>query len=115
MARFVERAADCDGIIVVGTPDYLEGHHSQEARVVAAEMDIVNQRLLGTSEQKETVLPVLAEGSPDTALPPLVRGRTRWVLRDDLDYLPQVFDLLLTIHRLDRDDDAVVAIRETLG
>ena len=42
---------------------------------VAAEVDLINQRLTGTELQEPSVLPVLLEGTAHAALPPLVGSR----------------------------------------
>ena len=42
---------------------------------MAAEVDMISNRLLGTEEQKQTVLPVLLVGEKTSSLPPLLHGR----------------------------------------
>jgi hypothetical protein len=62
VSRFVERIEKCDRIIVVGTPLYRKKYDNKDTStgyVVAAEVDLISNRLLGTEDQKETVLPVL--------------------------------------------------------
>ncbi len=59
MPRFVERIAQCDRIIVVGTQSYLrkyENKNTSTGYVVAAEVDLISNRLLGTELQKETAI-----------------------------------------------------------
>jgi small GTP-binding protein len=116
VARFVEGLADHRWVVVVGTPAYLDGHLNtgDRGRVVAAETDLIGQRMTGTEEQKRTVLPVVAEGDETTSLPPLLRGRVRHDLTDERRYFSEVFELLLTIHGVERDDPLAVELRQEL-
>ncbi len=62
VARFISRIAKSDYILVVGTPVYLqkcENNLSPEGSVLAAEVDLMGVRLLGTEQQKASILPVL--------------------------------------------------------
>lgn len=114
IGRFVERVDDVGWVVVVGNEDYLAKHQnrvSSAGSVVAAEMDLVNRRLLGTEERKLTVLPVLRSGTAETALPVLLRGRNWADMRDDEGYFGAVFDLILTLHGIGFDDEAVVDLR----
>jgi len=43
-------------VLVIATPAYAEKYDNAEGAVVAAEADVINLRLLGTEEQKSTVL-----------------------------------------------------------
>ena len=43
--------------------------------VVAAEGDLIGKRMIGTEAKKESVLPVLLEGTEETAFPHLLHGR----------------------------------------
>jgi TIR domain-containing protein len=65
VSRFIERIEKCDRIIVVGTPRYREKYENKDTStgyVVAAEVDLISNRLLSTEDQKETVLPLLLAG-----------------------------------------------------
>jgi hypothetical protein len=76
--RFVERVAESDRVIVVGTPLYRKKYDNREPMsgfVAAAEGDLIGNRMIGTEAQKETVLPVLLEGTAESAFPPLLHGR----------------------------------------
>jgi hypothetical protein len=81
---------------------------------VAAEIDLINNRLLGTEQQKESVLPVLLEGEKNEALPPLVQGRIHADFRNELDYFDIVFELILSHYELQSDDPLVTDLRESL-
>jgi hypothetical protein len=116
--RFVERIGSADWIIVVGTPSYLDKYNNRDAghgTVVAAEVDLINQRLIGTEAQKLTVIPVLKEGTEDVSFPPLLRGRVRAELVDPNLYFLGVFDLALHLWGIRRDDEAFADLRRGLG
>lgn len=117
IARFIARIPAVDFVAVVGTPRYYakyENKVSTTGSVVAAEVDLINQRLLSTEEKKATVLPLLLEGEEETSLPPLVRGRVYADFRRPANYFRAAFDLALTMYRIDRNAAAVADVRETL-
>jgi hypothetical protein len=62
--RFVERIEKRDLVIMVGTPLYRKKYDNKDTTtgyVVAAEVDLISNRLLATEAKKETVLPLLRE------------------------------------------------------
>ena len=76
-ARFVERIEKSDRIVMVGTPLYCRKYKNKDTStgyVVAAEVDLIANRLLGTETQKESVLPLLLDGEKTASLPPLLHG-----------------------------------------
>ncbi len=78
MSRFVERVGTSDRVIVVGTPLYRKKYDNNEPMrsfVVAAEGDLIGTRMIRTEAQKESVLPVLREGTEESAFPHLLQGR----------------------------------------
>jgi TIR domain len=117
VSRFVERLEKCDQIIVVGTPLYREKYENKDTStgyVVAAEVDMISNRLLGTEAQKETVLPVLLAGEKTSSLPPLLHGRVYADFRADEAYFTTAFDLILSLYQLPLNDRAVTDLRESL-
>ena len=65
VSRFIERIEKCDLAIVVGTPLYRKKYDNKDTStgyVVAAEVDLISNRLMGTETKKETVLPLLRAG-----------------------------------------------------
>ena len=115
--RFVERIDECDCMIVIGTPLYREKAKnvaSETGSVVAAEYDLAGIRLLGTEGEKQEVLPVLLDGDPATALPPLLRTRVRADFRKEDDYFVTAFDLILSLYGIAPSDPAVADLRESL-
>lgn len=71
--RFIEQVASADQVVVVGTPLYRAKYNNDTPMggfVLAAEGDLIGHRLTGTESRKRTVLPVLLDGTAETALPP---------------------------------------------
>jgi hypothetical protein len=117
VARFVERIEKSDRIVMVGTPLYRRKYENKDesaAYVVAAEVELINNRLLGTEAEKLSVLPVLLNGEKKTSLPPLLHGRVYADFRDEVAYFTTAFDLILSIYGLQANDAVVVDLRESL-
>lgn len=114
IGRFVERLAEVERIVVVGTSGYKRKYENRDAdagTVVAAEIDVIHVRLTGTEAQKKSVLPLLREGTPGESLPPLLQGRVYGDFRQESSYLPSLFDLVLTLYGIPFDDPGVVKLR----
>ncbi len=101
--RFVERIAAADRVIVVGTPRYRTKYDNGEpmgALVVAAEGDLIGNRMIGSEAGKESVLPVLLDGTSESSFPPLLHGRVYADFRLAQHYLPTVFDLIVSLYQI---------------
>ncbi|HEX5706786.1 MAG TPA: TIR domain-containing protein [Pyrinomonadaceae bacterium] len=119
VARFISRIEQSDFVVVIGTPLYrrkYENKVSTTGSVVAAEVDLINLRLIGTEEEKETVLPLLVEGDSRTSLPPLMRGRVYGHLLQEQEdtYFAALFDLILTLYRIPVTHPGVSDARDSL-
>jgi len=118
VSRFVERIGKTDRIVMVGTPRYLQKYENQDTStgyVVAAEVDLINNRLLGTEPQKQSVLPLLLDGEKTTSLPPLLQGRVYADFRDERAYFAAALDLILSLYQLPPNHPAVADdLRESL-
>jgi GTPase SAR1 family protein len=115
--RFVERAASADRVVVVGTPLYRAKYDNDNPMggfVVAAEGDIIGHRLTGTESSKLTVLPVLLDGTAETALPPLLHGRVYGDFRQPDQYFVNAFNLILSVHDIPPNDPACAELRRDL-
>ncbi len=121
---FVERIGESDFVLVVGTPAYLKKHKNEDPQtgtVVSAEMSLVNSRLMGTKAEKETVIPLLLEGSPAESLPLLLRPRVSSDFRDDgrcFDdgrYFDTLLALLLGLYRIGLRDPVAEQWKQKLG
>jgi hypothetical protein len=103
VARFVERIEKSDRIVMVGTPLYRRKYENKDEStgyVVAAEVDLINNRLLGTELQKRSVLPLLLDGEETTSLPPLLHRRVYADFRDESAYFTTAFDLILSLYQI---------------
>jgi small GTP-binding protein len=117
VARFLERIEKSDRIVMIGTPLYRRKYENKDTGtgyVVAAEVDLIANRLLGTEAQKETVLPLLLDGEKAESLPPLLQGRVHADFRDETTYFTTTFDLILSIYHLPPNHPAVADLRESL-
>jgi TIR domain-containing protein len=117
VSRFVGRIADCDLVIPVGTPLYFEKFKnkvSSTGSVVASEVDLISQRLMGTEAEKETVMPVLLVDEKKTSLPPLMWDRLHCDSRNERAYFITAFDLILDLYGIAHNDPAVADLRESL-
>jgi hypothetical protein len=115
--RFVERAASADWVVVVGTPAYLTKYTNDIPMggfVVAAEGDLIGHRLTGTERRKRTVLPVLLDGTEETALPPLLRGRVYADFRQPDLYYTSALNLILSVHEISPHDPALGQLLESI-
>lgn len=117
ITRFVEEIAECDFAIVLGTPLYLtkyKNRSKEKGTVVAAEMDLIADRLRGTEEQKQSVIGLLLDGKSEESLAPLLRGRTYADFRKEGDYFAVAFDLMLTLYGIGFTAPGIPEWRERL-
>ncbi|MEJ7591754.1 MAG: TIR domain-containing protein [Planctomycetaceae bacterium] len=101
--RFVDLISKADRVLIVGTKGYRRKFENQDPKtgtVVAAEMDQVSTRLLGSEAKKKTVLPLLLEGTPEEALPPALIMRVYSDFRDDTFYFNTALDLFLSLYEI---------------
>jgi WD40 repeat protein len=117
IARFISLIDESARILVVGTPLYLKKYEnkvSTTGSVVAAEVDLINKRLLGTEEEKKTVLPLLLEGDERRSFPPLMQLRVYADFRLPGHYFANAFDLILSVYGIRFNDQAVADLRTVL-
>jgi small GTP-binding protein len=117
VSRFVERIESADRALVVGTPEYRKKYDNKKPMggyVLAAEGDLIGRRMLGSEVQKESVLPLLLAGEPESAFPPLLIGRLYADFRDEAGYFTAMFDLILSLYKIPFTDPAVADIRSAL-
>lgn len=115
--RFVESVAESSHIIVVGTELYRKKYDNDEPMrgfVVAAEGDLIGKRMIGTEAQKESVLPVLLQGTENSAFPRLLHGRVYADFRSDETYFSVLLGLLLSLYRIKPVEPVAVELRESL-
>jgi GTPase SAR1 family protein len=119
LARFIGRIEEgqVDFVVAVGTRLYrrkYENEVSPSGSVVAAEVNLINQRLTSTNQEAETVLPLLLEGEEKSSLPPLMRGKVYADFRRDDLYFPSLFDLILTLYGIPFEHPAVADLRDSM-
>jgi hypothetical protein len=115
VSRFIERIEACDRVVVVGTPLYRKKYENKDTTtgyVVAAEVDLISNRLMGTEPLKETVLPILLEGEKASSFPPLLHSRVFADFRSHPAYFAAAFDLILSLHGIAPRDPAVSDLRD---
>ncbi|HKR49512.1 MAG TPA: TIR domain-containing protein [Pseudonocardiaceae bacterium] len=101
--RYVERIARAERVVVVGTPLYrtkYDNNEPSDAFVVAAEGDLIGRRMLGSEADKESVLPILLDGTSTSSFPPLLQGRVYADFRLAQRYLQAVFDLIVSLYQI---------------
>lgn len=116
--RFIDRIEKSDRVIVIGTPLYRKKYENKDSTtgyVVAAEVDLISSRLVGTEAEKETVLPALLVGEERTSLPPLLHRRVHADFRNERRYFITAFDLILDLYGISHGDAAVSDLRDSLG
>ena len=116
--RFVERVGKSDRVIVVGTPLYREKYDNNEPMrgfVAAAEGDLIGTRMIGTEAQKESVLPVLLEGTEESAFPHLLQGRVYADFRKNEAYFDVALELLLSLYGMGPTEPVATELRTWLG
>ena len=117
VSRFISLIENSEFIAVVGTSLYrkkYENKVSETGSVVAAEVDLINLRLVDREEKKKTVLPLLLEGDEENSFPPLIRGKVYADFKSDDKYFASLFDLILTLHGIQFDDSAIIDLRESM-
>lgn len=117
ISRYVAQIEVTDWILAIGTPLYRQKTDNSDPKrgtVASGESDQFSRRLLGSEEERRTVIPVLRKGGGDEVFPPLLRGRVFADMRADGDYDAAFFDLLLTMYRVPFDLAPVIHWRRAL-
>jgi small GTP-binding protein len=117
ITRFVERVAETNRIIVVGTQIYRKKYDNKEPMqsfIVAAEGDLIGKRMIGAEAKKESVLPVLLDGTEESAFPPLLQGRVYADFRNKETYFETALELLLSLYQIPPTHQIVTELRESL-
>jgi hypothetical protein len=115
--RFVERVLKSDHVVVVGTPLYrtkYENGDPMRGYIVAAEGDLIGKRMIGTEVRKQTVFPLLLEGSEESSFPDILQGRVFADFRKTQAYFATTFDLILSLFEIPQQHQAVADLRASL-
>lgn len=116
--RFVERVGKSDRVIVVGTRLYQKKYENNEplsSFVVAAEGDLIGKRMIGTETEKESVMPILLEGSDKLSFPLILQGRVYADFRKNEGYFNEMLKLLLSIYDISLSHPIAVELNELLS
>jgi tetratricopeptide (TPR) repeat protein len=104
VTRFVDLIPTVDFVVVVGTPLYVDKYQNRDGHVVAAEFDSVAQRLLGTEEEKSSVLPIILEGTRKTSIPAgLAQTRIAGDFTVPSRYRANLLHVVRSMWRIERD------------
>jgi len=115
LARFVEQIESADFVALVGTSRLRDKYNSKDTDpVVAAEMKLINARLMQRESESKRVIPLLLEGESRTSLPPLAKTSVAIDFRNEELYFERTFDLLLTLYEIPFDDPAMRDLRDTI-
>lgn len=81
---------------------------------LAAEFDIISQRLMGTEEEKRTVLPLILEGTERESLPAPLRNRICGFFQESSGYFDGLLDLIVPMLRVPADGPLVAELKRAL-
>jgi small GTP-binding protein len=117
IARFISRISSVDYVLVVGTPEYRTKYENTGVvgKVVAAEVDLVHNRLIGTESEKSTIYPLLRMGTQTESFPPLLEGRVYEDFRDDQRYFGALLNLIISLYRIPPDDIGITMARSIVA
>jgi small GTP-binding protein len=117
VTSFVEKIENADRVIVVGTPAYRIKFESKDRAAgfaTSAEVNLIQNALLGKQEDKRLILPVLLAGTPKESFPPLFRALVYADFRAEEAYFSTIFDLILSLYELPPNHPATADLRESL-
>ncbi|HYG58748.1 MAG TPA: GTP-binding protein [Symbiobacteriaceae bacterium] len=112
LMRSLERIADADFVLVVGTPAYLE--KCKAGKMVFNEVDLIYSRLENPRLPKESVITSLREGEKWDSLPPLLQGKVDLDFRDDKEYFMHLFNLVVALYRISPNSAQIVDLKDRL-
>jgi hypothetical protein len=69
---------------------------------------------MGPDDEQRRILPVLLDGNHRDSFPPLLEQRVCADFRDETNYFPALFDVILTIHDMSFGDPAIIDLRDRL-
>jgi len=113
---YIEKILETDFVVVVGTPKLLEKYHAKESDpVVKAEMKLVNTRKMQPNRfGANRVIPVIFDGDEASSLTPQLQNTVFVDFRKKQEYFGKLFDLVLTLHRIDLDHSGIIDLRQQL-
>jgi hypothetical protein len=112
---FLRSINSSEFILVVGTPLYRQKYETRLAStgsMVHDEIELINQRLLGTEAQKSTVLPLLLEGDEKQSFPTPLHGRIYSDFQQERFYFVNLFNLVLILYHISPQDPILGELRK---
>lgn len=114
IARFIERIETSEFVLVVATPLY-KRRYSEGKGIVSKEFEIINARLIGNNQaEQHRIKPLLRSGKPEQSLPALLRGVVYSDFRMGNRYFIELFDLILSLYNIPKDDVNFSDLRDSL-
>ncbi|HLA42895.1 MAG TPA: toll/interleukin-1 receptor domain-containing protein, partial [Aggregatilineales bacterium] len=114
LAHFVSELERADNVLVIGTPRYRQKFDQKlpdTGSMVAAEIDLINLRLVGSKAENESVLPLILEGDEKISLPTLLQKRVFSDFRQERFYFVSLFNLILTLYKVSERDPVIDELR----
>jgi WD40 repeat protein len=103
---FIERIRKSDFVCPLGTPNYGKKGKADDAdSVVQAELLLIKSKIRKRGAIRDTVIPLLCEGRPEEAFPPLLEDSVFVDFRTEADFFARLFDLILTLHGIPFQED----------
>jgi hypothetical protein len=102
--KFIEKIEVVDFTLAVGTKSYLNKYKCESGdAVVDAELRMIGTRLRKRAEVRETVLPLLLEGTQTSSFPPMFEDSVFINFTERERYFVELFRLLLRLHSIPFD------------
>ncbi len=101
ITKFISKIDSSDFSIAVGTKNYLKKYKTKEkGSVLDAEIRLMESRLCEDEDTQNTVIPILLEGTKNSAFPPLLRAQVYIDFTNEEEYFAQLFRLILTLNKI---------------
>lgn len=116
LSRFIEQIDASQYVVVVGTPKLREKYDIQAGDpIVAAELRLINNRLIQPKKYGLTVIPLLLAGSASDAFTPLLQGLVNVSFQEEETYFVRLFELIWRLYNLPFDHPLLDKLRESMG
>ena len=104
ISKFISKIGVVDFILAVGTEKYREKYETEEADpVVDMEIRMFETRLRKRTKIRETVIPLLLEGTQTSSFPPLFEDSVYINFTDENKYFVELFILILRLYNIPFD------------
>ena len=79
-----------------------------------AELGLIKTRFWESDAKQRTVIPILLNGTPNTAFPPLFKDSVYIDFRKEERFFANLFDLVLNLHRIPFDHPRVAELKHMI-